>query len=253
MQNTVDCAKFSFCEYCGNIIAMNKQTSIVVACSIVVLAALAVDIYARISNKPQSMPAVSLSRDISTSASKVTSSDSGQPIVMGIGDTVPIDFDTAKIIDAVHLSSVSPLVPTYAADGAKKVKGSEIDRDIKLSVLSTPGGYVTENILSIGRYLTSDSYDGVVSPWCDGSICNYRFGGLAPSQAEIVINLKFENSTAYETTFTPNAFRLKSGGQGYAQMQIDSVIVPPYSTVVKSMEALVPIDLNKFDLEYVGG
>lgn len=178
------------------------------------------------------------------------------PVILGSisQSNVTLDFSTAKVVNAANPSRLHSII--RFPEMGLKVRGSEIDQDIKISTLTLDqsmdnASYANVNVLSIGRYTRSDSYDGVVNPFCEPNFCNYSYGGISNSQGNFIINLEFENASNKTMTFIPESLRLSSGGKVYKQWSIDFMVLAPYEKKYTTLQVFLPLDVNTFVLEQV--
>jgi hypothetical protein len=188
---------------------------------------------------------------------KMVPSDSLPDTILNYGETISLDFRTAQALGPKTCSRVDFYAPNYSGDNKVEldINGSEINQNIKLPVgFDSEYNFIYADIISIGRYLKSERYNGFVFPFCDGGHCNFGYGGTGTdNQADIRIMFRFENPTSQSINFQPGLLRLSSKGKVYKEWTIGTVRVEPYSDYKTGVQVYVPIELTDFQLEYVGG
>ncbi len=162
-------------------------------------------------------------------------------------------FEDGSMVDASHPPATSTLVPSYAKNGATSIYGSEFKGKDALALIQIEDGTIDVNnlnVLSIGKYVKSSSYDGIVSPFCENNRCSYSFGGLPENQAKIVINIEFINDTSDDLVLPPSFLQLIGEEKVLKQWKFDRTI-EPYSSVYAYFDVAVSAEEKDFSLKLI--
>ncbi len=175
----------------------------------------------------------------------------GAKKVLNVKNT--FQFEDASVVDQDHRPFIANLVPTYAKKGETEVNGLEFNEKDAENLIVIEEGIVSNDdfiVLSIGRYVPSSSYDGIVLPFCENKSCGYSYGGLPENQAKIVVNIEFVNNTSEDLVLPPSFLQLIGKEKVLKQWKFDRTI-EPYSSVYAYFDVAVSAEEKDFSLKLI--